>query len=147
MAAELLSPISDAAVYQWRIRVIVTSSIYVLFLGFGIVPVHEWTGDVDSTVRIMTALVVVMMVFFQIRFGGPGPAWPDESRRRTVRTAVGVQLAIVAVNLFVVSVTFLQFIYLWLLFTPVSAFYNAVRDEAAAKGQASSETGNEAAAE
>lgn len=121
---------TDAAVYQWRIRVIVTASLFVLFLGFGVVPIHDWTGDTELTVRIATALVVLLAVVLQVRFGGPGPAWPDESRRRIVRSAVAVQIAIVAINLFVASVAFLQVIFLWLLFTPASAFYNAVRDEA-----------------
>lgn len=39
-------------------------------------------------------------------------------------------MAIAAGNLVVASLAFLQLIFLWLLFSPVSVFYNAVRDVA-----------------
>ena len=45
--------------------------------------------------------------------------------------AVLAQVAIVSTNLFFASLPFLQLIFLWLLFSPISVFYNAVRDVAA----------------
>lgn len=121
-------------IYRWRMSVIVLGSLFVLFLGFGVVPIYGLVDDVDAAVRITTALAVLLHVVGQIRFGGPGPAWPDEQRRRIVRAAVFAQWAIVSLNLVFASITFLQFIFLWLLFSPISVFYNAVRDVAAAAG-------------
>lgn len=122
----------EPEVYRWRISVIVMGSLFVLFLGFGVVPIYEWTGDGDATIRIVTGLAVALTTVSQLRFGGAGPAWPDEARRRIVSVAVYVQIAIVATNLIFASLAFLQLIFLWLLFSPVSVFYNAVRDVAAA---------------
>ena len=85
-------------IYRWRMSLIVLGSLFVLFLGFGIVPIHGFTGDVAATVRITTALAVLLTVIGQIRFGGPGPAWPDEKRRRIVRGAVFTQIAIVSLH-------------------------------------------------
>lgn len=31
-------------IYKWRISAIVMGSLFVLFLGFGVVPIHTWVG-------------------------------------------------------------------------------------------------------
>lgn len=129
----------EPEIYKWRISMIVMGSLFVLFLGFGIVPIHTWVEDTESAIRIVTGLAVVLATFSILRFNKPGPAWPDERLRKIVKASVTVQVAVVSLNLIFASLAYLQFIFLWLLFSPVSVFYNAVRDEAASASKSSAD--------
>lgn len=122
-------------IYRWRIMMIVLGSLFVLFLGFGVVPIHGWTDDAELTIRIVTGFAVALTLIGNLRFNRPGPAWPDEQRRKVVKASVLAQVAVVATNLFFASLPFLQLIFLWLLFSPVSVFYNAVRDVASGSSE------------
>ena len=50
------------------------------------------------------------------------------------------QVAVVATNLFFASLPFLQLFFLWLLFSPISVFYNAVRDVASESSEPREDT-------
>jgi hypothetical protein len=124
-----------SAIAGWRIRHVVYQGFGVTFVAFATVALYTVTQDVARTVQVGT-VAAVLTVAANWRSLSPGPAWPDDRRRRVaivVRTAVCV---VALLNVVLASVGFLQVLMLVLLTGPASTFMLAVADVTGGEQQA-----------
>ncbi|MDH3189223.1 MAG: hypothetical protein OEM39_01070 [Acidimicrobiia bacterium] len=118
---------ANPAVYRWRIRNIVMSSIQLTYLGFGAVALYSVTQDVVVTSRLVSFVAAGLWVVDVIR-SKPGPAWPDDTDRKWAMTSTLVWATVMAGNVVVGSEGHLQFVMLIFLLGPVLIFIRAVAD-------------------
>jgi len=118
----------EPAVYQWRIREIVTTSFRLAFLGFGVIAIHGFTEDVATTARIVTTLAVVSAVVQILTSMKPGPAWPNETDRMGALVGSWVWTAVIAGNVIAGSQAYLRVVMLLLLLSPALVFIRATID-------------------
>lgn len=118
----------EPAIYRWRMRQIVMSSFRLAFLGFGVVVVHGYTGDVAATARIISGIALVAGVEALITSTRPGPAWPNETDRRGAIGGSSVSLAVIAGNVIAGSQNYLRIVMLLLLLPPALIFVRATID-------------------
>jgi len=125
------SPASHSAVAAYRITGIVFLGFSLTFIGFGTVALYAVTGqDITLTVRL-ASLLVCLPHLWGIRAARPGPHWPNETERRIQIGVLSVLILATLANVVVASVGYLEVLLLFILFGPVSIFYNTVRDAAA----------------
>ena len=117
----------EGPVAAWRIRNIVYGGFTVTFIGFGTVALYYLTQDVTTTVRLASVAMVATQL---ARWGEvrPGPAWPNERRRRGYIISGLVVVIAMLVNVALASVGYLQLLLLLLLFSAAGIFARAVRD-------------------
>ena len=117
----------EGPVAAWRIRNIVSQGFGVTLVGFATVALYGLTQDVTLTVRLAS---IVMVVTLAARWSEsrPGPAWPNDRRRRGYILSQLVAAIAMAVNIALASVGYLQILLLLLLFVPVGTFARSVRD-------------------
>ena len=117
----------EGPVAAWRVRNIVAQGFSVTLIGFATVALYGLIQDVTLTVRLAS---IVMVVTLAARWGEsrPGPAWPNERRRRGYILGQLVVAIALAVNIALASVGYLQLMLLFLLFVPVGTFARSVRD-------------------
>lgn len=120
-------------VAAWRVRNIVAQGFSVTLVGFATVALYGLTQDVTLTVRLAS---IVMVVTLAVRWGEsrPGPAWPNERRRRGYILIELVVAIALAVNIALASVGYLQLMLLLLLSVPAGTFARAVRDATRSDG-------------
>jgi hypothetical protein len=134
---------SGNPIAAWRIRGIVTRGFLVTITGFGTVAVHTLTEDVAMTVRI-ASFFLVLMSFLLLRENRPGPAWPDDRRRRIIVRSTAFLLALMLLNMVLASVGFLQLLLLFWLSGAIGIFMNAVREIGIASETSPQKTENDA---
>lgn len=115
-----------SAVAAWRIRNVVSWGFAVMFVGFGTVGLYGLTQDVTLTVRLATIGMVLLGAAINRSAATPGPAWPDDRRRRGAIYLWVAVSAVMLVNVILASVGLLQLLLLFTLTAPTSIFRNAV---------------------
>lgn len=116
-----------SAIAGWRIRHVVYQGFGVTFVAFATVALYTLTQEVARTVQLGT-VAAVLTVVANWRWLLPGPAWPDDRRRRVAIFARTIVCAVALVNVVLASVGFLQLLMLVLLSGPASTFILAVAD-------------------
>ncbi len=113
---------------KWRIRNIVMGGFTVALAGLLTWPVYGFTQDVDTTVRIVSAYFVLGLIRQFAVDARPGPAWPNDTRRK-VFLGIGVALGVVAViNVFAASVALLELLFFLAIGGPIGTFIRAIGD-------------------
>ena len=118
----------SSEVWRWRIKEVVRSGLMTTFTGFGVVALFAVTEDAAVTARVISGLVAATLALTHSKMGRPGPAWPNERRRRTVWAVGWFVVGLVATNIVLGSVGLLHVIMLILLWMPASVFVAAVAD-------------------
>lgn len=122
-------PGAQSPVSAWRIRNIAFTGFSLTFVGFGTVALYAVTsGDVTLTVRLASLLLALSDLAW-LRFETrPGPARTSLPQRRVaIATAVVLTLATLG-NVAYAAPGVLQVLLLAHLGSPVSIFFNTVRD-------------------
>ena len=117
----------QSPIAAWRIRHVVYQGFGVTFVGFFTVALFSATQDVTRTVQIAT-VAAVLTVVANWRSLLPGPAWPDDRRRRVAIFARSAVCVVALLNVKLASVGFLQLLLLVLLSGPASTFILAMAD-------------------
>jgi hypothetical protein len=120
----------------WRVKTIVRHALTIAFLCLALVPIHTFTQDDSTTIRIGSALVVLFVLSDIWRVRQPDPVvWDPVSWRVFVATSGFLGLLAVA-NLAWAGLGLLQAIILALLTSPAGIFTNFVREMGRSPGPA-----------
>jgi hypothetical protein len=112
----------------WRVKTIVRHALTIAFLCLSLVPIHTFTQDDMTTIRIGSALGVVFVISDIWRVRDPDPVvWDPLSLRVYVSMSVALTLLGV-VNVVWASLGLLQALILILLTSPAGIFSNFVRE-------------------
>jgi len=112
----------------WRVKAIVGHSLSLMILSLLVVPIHTWTGDLETTIRLGSALLVLMLtedlVVERKRDPElwPGPTWVVfiTGNLFFVSLAIG--------NLFWANLGLLELGLILRLASPGGIFYNYIRE-------------------
>jgi hypothetical protein len=120
----------------WRVKTIVRHALTIAFLCLSLVPIHTFTQDDTTTIRIGSALAVVFVLSDMWRVRDPDPViWDPASLR--VYIAINVVLVLLGVaNIVWASLGLLQATVLFFLTSPAAIFSNFVREMGASRGSA-----------
>lgn len=122
-------PEHDSPVARWRIRNIVYGGFATTVAGFATVAFYTVTeGDLTLTVRLASLLLLVLQLLPVPTQARPGPAWPDPGSRRMSLALTGVFIGLIALNVVVGSLGYLQLLFIGQVGGPASVFFNTVRD-------------------
>lgn len=116
----------ESPIAKWRIRHIATTGLFLAQAGLLVFPTFFLTDSVESTVRIVTAVGLMMQVRLSVPDLRPGPAWPDENRRRAVIVLAGATFVLWIANLWFASVGFLMLLFVLWLSAGIGTFMNAI---------------------
>lgn len=118
----------------WRVKTIVRHALTIAFLCLSLVPIHTFTQDDMTTIRIGSALAVLFVISDMLRVRHPDPVvWDPLSLR--VYIAINVALTVLGtVNVVWASLGLLQAIILFFLTSPAAIFSNFVREMGASPG-------------
>ena len=118
----------------WRVKTIVRHALTIAFLCLALVPIHTFTQDDMTTIRIGSALAVVFVISDMLRVRHPDPViWDPASLR--VYIAINVALVLLGVaNIVWASLGLLQAIVLFFLTSPAAIFSNFVKEMGASPG-------------
>jgi hypothetical protein len=112
----------------WRVKTIVRHALTIAFLCLALVPIHTFTQDEATTIRIGSALAALFSISDMWRVRHPDPTvWDPLSWRVFMATCVAFGFLEVA-NLWWASLGLLQALYLGLLTSPAGIFTNFVRE-------------------
>lgn len=112
----------------WRVKTIVRHALTIAFLCLSLVPIHTFTQDDATTIRIGSALGALFSFSDTWRVRDPDPVvWDPVSWRVFVSMTVGLGL-IAILNVFWASLGLLQAGILILLTSPAGIFSNFVRE-------------------
>ena len=112
----------------WRVKTIVRHALTIAFLCLTLVPIHTFTQDDTTTIRIGSALAAVFAISDMWRVRNPDPVIWDPLSLRVFRTT-SVALALLGVvNVVLASLGLLQALVLCLLTSPAGIFSNFVRE-------------------
>lgn len=122
------NPVTDNATSRWRIRHIALSGLMIATAGLLVFPTYFLTDSVPLTVRLISAFGLFALAISARRDLRPGPAWPDERRRR-----VNMGLALVAAAFWVAcavtgSVGLLMLTFVAWISAPLGTFANSILD-------------------
>ena len=119
----------------WRVRNIVRAGFTLTLIGFGTVAVYPLTGDdTELTIGLASVFAVLAsLVRLRAEFR-PGPAWPDEGRRRTAVLIEFVGIIGFLISAVVGSVGLFQVLLVYQLGFPLSIFFFTIRDAAGGGG-------------
>jgi hypothetical protein len=128
----------------WRVKTIVRHALTIAFLCLSFVPIHTFTQDDTTTIRIASALTVLFEVSDIWRVRRPDPkVWDPTSLRVFVGTS-GLLAVLGLANIFWASLGLLQVLILLLLTSPAGIFSNFMREMGGRPGSvASSDPGND----
>ena len=120
---------ADNPVTKWRIRSIVAAGFAVALSGLLVWPVFRITTDVDVTVRVVSAFLLIQFIRLSWTDLQPGPAWDEEEIRWRVNVALaGVTWILLASNIFIGSVGFLEVLFVFAIGQPIGTFMRAIGD-------------------
>ena len=112
----------------WRVKTIVRHALTLAFLCLTLVPIHTFTGEDPLTIRIGSALVVLIGISDLWRVRRPDPVvWDPLSLKVYVTTGGLIGLTAVG-NLIWASLGVLQLLVLVLLTSPAGIFSNFMRE-------------------
>jgi len=112
----------------WRVKTIVRHALTIAFLCLSLVPIHTFTQDDVTTIRIGSAAAALFALSDAWRVRDPDPVvWDPVSLRVFISMTVGLGL-IGIVNVAWASLGLLQAMILVLLTSPAGIFSNFVRE-------------------
>jgi hypothetical protein len=112
----------------WRVKTIVRHALTIAFLCLTLVPIHTFTQDDETTIRIGSALAVAFVSSDVWQVRDPDPVVWDPLSLRTYIT-INVALALVGIaNIVWASLGLLQALVLFFLTSPAAIFSNFVRE-------------------
>lgn len=112
----------------WRVKTIVRHALTIAFLCLSLVPIHTFTQDEMTTIRIGSALVALLAISDVWRVRNPDPVVWDPVSLRVFVTTSGALLLLGIVNVASASLGLLQALVLFLLTSPAAIFFNFVRE-------------------
>ena len=118
----------------WRVKTIVRHALTIAFLCLTLVPIHTFTQDDMTTIRLGSALGVLFVISDMWQVRNPDPVvWDPVSLR--VYIAINVALALFGIaNIVWASLGLLQALVLFFLTSPAAIFSNFVRELGASPG-------------
>lgn len=119
-------PSTDNAISRWRIRHIALTGLLIATAGLLVFPVYFLSENTDLTVRIISAFGLLVFAGSARRDLRPGPAWPDEGRRK-----VNIVLSFVTAGLWAAcfvtgSVGMLMLAFVAWISAPIGTFANSI---------------------
>ena len=112
----------------WRVKTIVRHALTIAFLCLALVPIHTFTHDDVTTIRVGSALAALFSFSDTWRVRDPDPVvWDPVSLRVFISMTMGLGL-IGIVNVVWASLGLLQVLILVLLTSPAGIFSNFVRE-------------------
>jgi tetrahydromethanopterin S-methyltransferase subunit C len=118
----------------WRVKTIVRHALTIAFLCLTLVPIHTFTQDDMTTLRIGSALAALFVIsdMWQVRHPDP-VVWDPVSLR--IYVTINVALALLAIaNIVWASLGLLQGLVLFFLTSPAAIFSNFVREMGSRSG-------------
>jgi len=112
----------------WRVKTIVRHALTIAFLCLSLVPIHTFTQDDMTTIRIGSALFLVFEVVDLLRMRRPDPEVWDPVSLRVYLTLGFLLGALEVANVFWASLALLQVLVLLVLTSPAGIFSNFVRE-------------------
>ena len=112
----------------WRVKTIVRHALTIAFLCLSLVPIHTFTQDDATTIRIGSALGALFAVSDMWRVRRPDPLVWDAVSWRVFLATSGLLGLLAIVNIFWASLGLLQVGILALLSSPAGIFSNFVRE-------------------
>ncbi len=113
---------------KWRVRNIVAGGFGIALSGLLVWPVFRLTEDVELTVRITSAFLLLQFLPQMRSVFRPGPEWPDESQRRVVLGSSILMSLLVISNVVIGSVGFLELLFFLAVAGPIGIFIRAIGD-------------------
>jgi hypothetical protein len=117
----------EGPVAAWRIRNVVYAGFSVTTIGFSTVALYTITQDLTLTIRLAAIVMLLTLAARWVEWR-PGPAWPNERRRRGYLVGQLLVAVAIALNIALASLGYLQLLLLFLLSVPAGIFARAVRD-------------------
>lgn len=112
----------------WRVKTIVRHALTIAFFCLSLVPIHTFTQNDLTTIRIASALTVLFDITDMWRIRDPDPAVWDPVSLRVYLMTSGFFGVLGIVNVFWGNLGLLQVVVLALLTSPAGIFYNFVRE-------------------
>lgn len=118
----------------WRVKTIVRHALTIAFLCLTLVPIHTFTQDEMTTLRIGSALAALFTIsdMWQVRHPDP-QVWDPVSLRIYITISVALALLSMA-NIVWGSLGLLQGLVLFFLTSPAAIFSNFMREMGASSG-------------
>ncbi len=112
----------------WRVKTIVRDAFSVAFLCLSLVPIYSFSQNEATTIRVGSAVVLLLAVSDIWRVRHPDTDVWDASSWRVFLTTNGILGLLALGNIFWGSLGVLQALVLVLLTSPAGIFYNFVRE-------------------
>jgi hypothetical protein len=113
----------------WRVKTIVRDALTLAGLALVLTPIFSLVEDPATTVRVGSALLVVLVVVDMLRNRRPDPViWNPFYTWKVFMTGNLAYVALLVPNLWLESLGILQLGYMLLLLSPAGIFYNFVRE-------------------
>ena len=113
----------------WRVKTIVRHALTIAAMALVLSPTYSLFENLDTTVRIGSALIILLEVSEMLKYRHPDPViWNPAYTWRVFMAGNLFYVSLQAVNLWLASLGILQLGYLLLLGSPAGIFYNFVRE-------------------
>lgn len=112
----------------WRVKTIVRHALTIAFLCLSLVPIHTFTQDDMTTIRIGSALAGLFAISDMWRIRHPDPVVWDPVSLRVFMAMSGALTLLGIVNVALASLGLLQALILIILTSPAGIFSNFVRE-------------------
>lgn len=120
------SPNSDNAISRWRIRHIALSGLMIATAGLLVFPVYYLTENVPLTVRLISVFGFLALAVATRRDLRPGPAWPDEGRRKVNMGLASASAILWIACVISASVGLLMLSFVVWISAPIGTFANSI---------------------
>jgi len=118
----------------WRVKTIVRHALTIAFLCLSLVPIHTFSQDDVTTIRVGSALVALFAVSDMWRVRDPDPLVWDPVSVRVFMATSGALILLGLGNIFWAGLGVLQALVLILLTSPAAIFTNFVREMGSRSG-------------
>jgi hypothetical protein len=124
----LLDPSQNTnnAISRWRIRHIALSGLLIATTGLLVFPVYFLTDDVPLTVRLISLFGLLSLAMSSRRDLRPGPAWPDDGRRKVNMILAAASGALWVACIVTASVGLLMLTFVGWISAPIGTFANSI---------------------
>jgi hypothetical protein len=113
----------------WRVQTIVRHALTLAFLSLTLTPVFSLTEDMETTIRVGSALVILTHLFELLKARDRDPVvWAPPSSWWVFMLTGALLIGLQVVNMWVASLGLLQIGLLAILTSPAGIFYNFVRE-------------------
>ncbi len=119
-------PSTDNAISRWRIRHIALSGLMIATAGLLVFPFYFLSDSVADTVRLTSVFGLLSLFASARRDLRPGPAWPDEGRRKINLALAGAAAALWMACLISASVGLLMLTFVAWLSAPIKTFARSI---------------------